>query len=77
MHSKVPEIPEGEWEPHFLYKIGQGFAPSKEVKTGTIYHILMVESGACSTPYLLLTLYQMPEIKQKEDSSYLVVKYES
>lgn len=37
MHSKVPEIPEGEWEPHFLYKIGQGFAPSKEVKTGTIY----------------------------------------
>ena len=37
MHSKVPEIPEGEWEPHFLYKIGQGLAPSKEVKTGTIY----------------------------------------
>jgi len=37
MHSKIPEIPEGEWEPHFLYKLGQGFAPSKEVKTGNIY----------------------------------------
>lgn len=37
MHSKIPEIPEGEWEPHFLYKLGQGFAPNKDVKTGNIY----------------------------------------
>ncbi len=37
MHSKIPEIPEGEWDPHFLYKLGQGFTPNKEIKTGNIY----------------------------------------
>lgn len=37
MHSEISEIPEGEWTPHFLYKLGQGFAPNKVLKTGNIY----------------------------------------
>lgn len=36
-HEKVPEIPEEKWEPHFLYRLGPAFAPSREVKTGHIY----------------------------------------
>lgn len=39
LSSRIPEIPYSSWmeTPHFLYKLGKGFAPSKEVKTGNIY----------------------------------------
>ncbi|WP_207642635.1 hypothetical protein [Ruminiclostridium josui] len=39
LSSRIPEIPYASWmeTPHFLYKLGKGFAPSKEVKTGNIY----------------------------------------
>jgi len=36
-YEKFPEIPEKRWAPHFLYKLGPAFNPSKEVKTGKIY----------------------------------------
>ena len=36
-HKHIPEIPNEEWDPHFLYKLGRAFAPSKEVLTGNIY----------------------------------------
>jgi len=36
-HDKFIEIPEKKWTPHFLYKLGPTFNPSKEVKTGKIY----------------------------------------
>ena len=36
-HEKFPEIPEEKWPPHFLYRLGPAFAPSKEVRTGNIY----------------------------------------
>jgi len=36
-HEKLLEIPEDKWPPHFLYKLGPAFAPSKEVRTGSIY----------------------------------------
>lgn len=37
MHSRIRQIPSEEWEPHFLYKLGLPFRPSKEVPTGRIY----------------------------------------
>lgn len=37
MHKRIPEIPDEEWSPHFLYKLGAAFGPSNEVKTGNIY----------------------------------------
>ena len=37
MHSRIHEMPSREWEPHFLYKLGPPFGPSKEVRTGEIY----------------------------------------
>lgn len=36
-HEKFPEIPEEKWSPHFLYRLGPAFVPSKEVRTGNIY----------------------------------------
>ncbi len=36
-HEKFPEIPEEKWPPHFLYRLGPAFVPSKEVRTGNIY----------------------------------------
>ena len=36
-HEKLPGIPEEKWPPHFLYRLGSAFAPSKEVRTGNIY----------------------------------------
>jgi hypothetical protein len=36
-HLKFPEIPETDWDPHFLYKLGPAFGPEKEVRTGNIF----------------------------------------
>lgn len=36
-HEKIPEIPEEKWGPHFLYRLGPAFGPSREVRTGNIY----------------------------------------
>jgi hypothetical protein len=36
-HSHFPEIPSDDWIPHYLYHLGQAFAPSKVVRTGRIY----------------------------------------
>ena len=37
-HSRIPEIPDGEWEPHFLYTLGPAFGPPRSrVSTGNIY----------------------------------------
>ena len=36
-HDKFSEIPSVKWAPHFLYKLGPDFAPSREIKTGNIY----------------------------------------
>lgn len=37
MHKKISEIPDEEWSPHFLYKLGPAFGPGNEVRTGNIY----------------------------------------
>ena len=37
MHERIPEIPDGEWGPFFLYTLGPGFGPDKQVRTGKIY----------------------------------------
>ena len=37
MHKRIPEIPNEEWGPHFLYTLGPPFCPNKEVRTGNIY----------------------------------------
>lgn len=37
IHERIPEIPDVTWEPHFLYRVGKGFGPDKEIKTGNIY----------------------------------------
>ena len=34
MHEKIPEIPDEEWGPFFLYTLGPAFRPDKEVRTG-------------------------------------------
>lgn len=37
-HGEIPELPDEEWEePHFIYTLGPGFKPAKDVKTGKIY----------------------------------------
>ena len=36
-HEHFPEIPSDNWDPHYLYHLGSAFAPSKAVRTGTIY----------------------------------------
>jgi hypothetical protein len=36
-NTKFREIPEKDWRPHFLYKLGPPFAPSHEVKMGNLY----------------------------------------
>lgn len=36
-HDDFPEIPSEKWGPHFLYKLGQPFAPQHEVRTGNIF----------------------------------------
>ncbi|MBT2663055.1 PD-(D/E)XK nuclease family protein [Bacillus sp. ISL-45] len=36
-HNNIPEMPDREWEPHFIYSLGPAIKPSKEVKTGKIY----------------------------------------
>lgn len=39
LNERIPEIPYASWmdTPHFLYKLGKGFAPDHEVETGNIY----------------------------------------
>lgn len=34
MHIFIPEIPDEEWEPHFIYTLGPAIKPSKIVKNG-------------------------------------------
>jgi hypothetical protein len=36
-HKEFPEIPTGDWGPHFLYQLSPPFAPAHEVRTGNIY----------------------------------------
>jgi hypothetical protein len=36
-HEHFPEIPKDEWGPSYLYRLGPGFAPAEEVRTGNIY----------------------------------------
>lgn len=36
-HDHFPEIPSKEWEPHFLYSLGQGFCSTQTVKNGKVY----------------------------------------
>lgn len=36
-HESFPEIPKDDWGPHYLYRLGPGFAPADEVRTGNIY----------------------------------------
>lgn len=36
-HDDFPEIPSGDWGPHFLYRLSPAFAPANEVQTGNIY----------------------------------------
>lgn len=35
MHTFIPEIPDEEWEPHFIYTLGPAIKPSKIVKNGS------------------------------------------
>ncbi|SRR5713101_8455319 len=35
--TRFREIPDLNWDPHFLYKLGPAFAPHHEVKTGKLY----------------------------------------
>lgn len=39
LNERIPEISYASWmdTPHFLYKLGKGFAPDHEIKTGNIY----------------------------------------
>ncbi len=34
MHTRIREIPRGKVGPDFVYKLGPGFGPSREVRTG-------------------------------------------
>ena len=36
-HPEFPEIPSGNWGPHYLYSLGPTIKPNKEVKTGKLY----------------------------------------
>ena len=62
MHSRIPEIPSREWEPHFLYKLGPAFGPSKEVRTGKVYRNGRVW-------YMLDTLFTCNTISEARDLS--------
>lgn len=37
IHDYFPEIPNEEWDPHYLYKLGPAIQPGHEVRTGNIY----------------------------------------
>ncbi len=37
IHNEIAEIPDKEWEPHFIYNLGPAIIPPKEIKTGSIY----------------------------------------
>ena len=37
MHDEIKEMPDEEWDNHFVYKLGPAIKPPKEVKTGNIY----------------------------------------
>jgi len=37
LHRYIPEIPNDEWNPMYLYSLGRPFAPAKTVHTGNIY----------------------------------------
>lgn len=37
IYERIPEIPDEEWEPHFVYALGPAFSPGKEIRTGNIY----------------------------------------
>lgn len=37
LHSRFEEIPSRDVGPHFIYSLGEGFAPSKELPTGNVY----------------------------------------
>jgi hypothetical protein len=36
-HSHFPGIPDRQWEPHFLYRLGPAFSPEHTVPMGKIY----------------------------------------
>jgi hypothetical protein len=62
MHGRIPEIPDEEWEPHFLYTLGPGFGPDNEVRTGKIY-----PSGRVWC--MLDTLFTSETISEARDAS--------
>lgn len=62
MHARIPEIPEGTWEPHHLYTLGPAFGPSKEVHTGRIYRNGRVWC-------MLDTLFTFDTISEARDAS--------
>jgi len=37
MHKEIPEIPDEEWDPHYLYNLGPAFCPAKTVRNGKIW----------------------------------------
>jgi hypothetical protein len=37
LHHDIPEIPNDEWNPMYLYTLGPPFAPAKVVRNGNIY----------------------------------------
>jgi hypothetical protein len=37
LHERIPEIPDEQWGPHFLYTLGSDFGPDKQIRTGKIY----------------------------------------
>lgn len=37
IHDHFSEIPDEEWEPHYLYKLGPAIVPSHEVRNGGVY----------------------------------------
>jgi hypothetical protein len=61
-HEKFPEIPSEDWGPHFLYRLGPSFGPTREVKTGNIY-----PSGRVWC--MLDTLFTAKTISQARDIS--------
>ena len=37
LHQDIPEIPNDEWKPMYLYSLGPAFGPAKVVRSGNIY----------------------------------------
>lgn len=37
IHTEVPDIPDEEWEDHFVFDLGPAIIPQHEVKTGKLY----------------------------------------